>query len=124
MTTPGMREAFAHAATVIIAPDGDVDALGAAITVALCGHWEHDPPCPLAPHHTRAERTGDVVRLRTLFVVVPELESDVRDRIETALRSSRLVGPGGVITSWQLLAGGRDEVLEQERDHVGRLLAG
>jgi hypothetical protein len=124
MTAPGTREGFAHAATVTIAPDGDVDALGAAITVALCGHWEHDPPCPLAPHHTRAERTGDVVRLRTLFAVAPELESDVRRRIETALRSSRLIGPGGGVTSWRLQASGREEVLEQERDQIGRLLTG
>ena len=33
----------------------DDGAPGAAVTVALCGHWEHPPPCPLAPHHTRAE---------------------------------------------------------------------
>ena len=32
---------------------------GGAITVALCGSWDHEPPCPLAPHHTRAHRSGD-----------------------------------------------------------------
>ena len=31
-------------------PDADVQAPGAAVTVALCGHWEHEPPGPLAPH--------------------------------------------------------------------------
>ena len=118
-----MREAFAHDAVVAIAPDGDVDALGAAITVALCGQWEHDPPCPLAPNHTRAERKGDVVRLRTVFAVEPELESDVRNRIETALRSSRFVGPDGMTTSWRLHSSERGEVREQERDDLGRLIA-
>ncbi|MGC5173260.1 hypothetical protein ACLQ2Q_21680 [Microbacterium sp. DT81.1] len=106
-----------------MAPGGDADALGAAITVALCGHWEHDPPCPLAPHHTRAERTGDLVRLRTLFAVEPELEKDARNRIENALRSSRLVGPRGRTTSWQLETSEPGEVLEQESDHLQRLIA-
>jgi hypothetical protein len=124
MTTHGAREAFAHDATVTIAPGGDVDALGAAITVALCGHWEHDPPCPLAPHHTRAKMTGDVVRVRTLFAVEPELESEVRDRIETALRSSRLMDPSGVVTSWRLQTSAPGQVGETERDHAGRLVAG
>ena len=30
-------------------PDADVRAPGAAVTVVLCGHWDHEPPCPLAP---------------------------------------------------------------------------
>ena len=124
MTGQGLREGFAHDATVTVAPDGDVDALGAAITVALCGHWEHDPPCPLAPHHTRAERAGEQVRLRTLFAVEPVLENEVRSRIETALRSSRFVGPGGVSTSWRLQASEPGEVGEEERDHLGRLISG
>jgi hypothetical protein len=57
-----MREVFAHEAVVAMGADEDVGAPGAAVTVALCGHWEHDPPCPLAAHHTAAERDGDVVR--------------------------------------------------------------
>jgi hypothetical protein len=34
-----MGQAFAHEASLMIAPDGDDGAAGAAITVALCGHW-------------------------------------------------------------------------------------
>jgi hypothetical protein len=67
-----MRQAFAHEATLMIAPNGDdgaAGAAGAAITVALCGHWEHAPRCPMAPHHTSAERSGDELYVRTLFVV-------------------------------------------------------
>jgi hypothetical protein len=52
------REAFAHDAVVELAADGDDRAPGGAITVALCGSWSHEPPCPLAPHHTAAERSG------------------------------------------------------------------
>lgn len=118
-----MRQAFAHDATVVTAPDGDDRALGAAITVALCGHWEHEPPCPLAPHHTRAERAGDELRLRTLFVVEPELEDTVRERIEAALAEGRLVGPGDVVTTWRLLTSKAADVVAAEREHADRLLA-
>jgi hypothetical protein len=61
------RRPFAHEATLDLAPDGDERAPGGAITVALCGSWSHDPPCPLAPHHTSAERRGGQVALRVLF---------------------------------------------------------
>jgi hypothetical protein len=36
-----MREAFAHEAVLVMEPDADMRAPGAAITVALCGHWDH-----------------------------------------------------------------------------------
>ena len=117
-----MREAFAHDATLEIAPGGDDRAPGAAITAALCGHWEHEPPCPLAPHHTRAERDGEEVRLRTLFVVEPELEGSVRKRIGEALASSRLLGPDGVTTTWRLRSCERSEVDESEREDARALL--
>ena len=61
------RVPFAHEAVVRMAADGDIRAPGAAITVALCGHWEHEPPCPLAEHLTTAERVGDELRLRIAF---------------------------------------------------------
>ncbi len=60
-----MRQVFAHEAELFMAPDGDIQAPGAAVTVGLCGHWDHEPPCPLAPHHTEANRLGGVVHLRT-----------------------------------------------------------
>jgi hypothetical protein len=81
---------------------GDVRAPGAAITVALCGHWEHKPPCPLAPHRTDAQRSGDHVRLRVLFATEPAAEAEVRSRIEAALSQADLTGPDGVTTRWQL----------------------
>ena len=42
----------------ILEADGDETRTGGAITVALCGSWTHEPPCPLAPHHTRVQRSG------------------------------------------------------------------
>ena len=117
-----MREAFAHDATLDVGLSGDDAAPGAAITAALCGHWEHPPPCPLAPHHTQALRQGHSLLLRTLFAVEPELERDVRQRIDAALASSVLVRPDGVTARWQLLSSGPGEVLPSERDHVRRLV--
>ncbi len=102
----------------------DVRAPGAAITVALCGHWQHQPPCPLAPHHTRSTRAGGDVHLRTLFAVEPALESDVRQRIGTALAGGELVGPDGEVTHWQLHTSRPSAVLPDETEHARRLATG
>jgi hypothetical protein len=82
-----MRHAFAHDAELAMPDTTDDGAPGAAITVALCGHWEHPPPCPLAPHHSSAERDGDTLRIRTLSPPSP-----ARPRRSTA-GSSRRCGP-------------------------------
>jgi hypothetical protein len=95
-----MAAAFAHDAVLTMDADGDPRAPGAAITVGLCGHWEHDPPCPLAPHHTAVSVENGEVRLRTLFVVEPAREEEVRAKIDAALATGRLVGPGGRESSW------------------------
>ncbi|MEU4090870.1 hypothetical protein [Streptomyces sp. NPDC026673] len=86
-----MRRAFAHDAVVTLAPGGDERAPGAAITAALCGHWEHEPPCPLAPHHTAAAPgDGGELRLRVLFASAPDDEAEVRRRIDAALAAGGL----------------------------------
>lgn len=41
-----------------MSPGADLAAPGAAVTVALCGHWKHEPPCPLAAHHTSTTRSA------------------------------------------------------------------
>ena len=119
-----MRHSYAHDATLIMLPDGDVRAPGAAITVALCGHWEHQPPCPLAAHHTRADRVGDEVRLRILFAAAPADEPVVRERINLALAAGVLAGPDGVTTRWQLAYSGRADVDPAETSHAERLTRG
>jgi len=107
-----MRQAYAHDAVLVMGPDGDTGAPGAAITTALCGHWEHEPPCPLAPHHTGATRDGDRVRLRVLFATEPHRVDEVRRRIDGALAG------GG----WRLESSGCARIAAQERDHARRLL--
>ncbi|GAA5005538.1 hypothetical protein [Streptomyces siamensis] len=116
-----MRTPFAQEAVLVTAADGDVRAPGAAVTVALCGHGEHEPPCPLAPHHTSAERSGDEVRLRVLFAAAPADEAEVRARIESALSQSTFQGPDGVTTRWRLRSTRPSPVRQDETDHAERL---
>lgn len=94
---------YAYDAVVTLGDGGDSAAPGAAITVALCGHWDHEPPCPLAPHHTNAERCADgTVRLRVVFSVEPDREAEVRTLISRALASGQQAGPDGHVTTWTL----------------------
>lgn len=118
-----MRQAFVHEATLDM-PRGDERAPGAAVTVALCGQWEHPPPCPLAAHHTGVERAGDMVDLRVLFAAEPDREAEVRARIAGALAGGRLVGPDGVATVWRLRSERPGTVAPAEADHAARLCAG
>lgn len=117
-----MRQAFVHDAVVTMEAAGDARAPGAAITVALCGHWEHDPPCPLAPHHTDAHRCGDQVRLRVLFATEPAAEAGVRSRIEAALSQPGLTGPDGVTTHWQLDSARPGLLRNDEAQQAGQLI--
>ena len=66
-------------------PDADLRAPGAAITVALCGHWDHEPPCPLAPHWVSVGEDDGELRVRILFAAEPDTEGEVRHLIEQAL---------------------------------------
>jgi len=114
---------YVHEAVLDMTPEDDVRAPGAAVTVALCGAWDHEPPCPLAPHHTEAVRDGPGVRLRVLFAVEPSAEQEVRRRVEEALAQGRLTAPDGRTTSWQLRACGPARVLRTERRQGRRLAA-
>ena len=119
-----MRESFAHDARAVLTSDEpDERALGAAVTRALCGTWEHDGPCPLAAHHTGTLRDGDDVTLRILFAAEPREEPRVRSLIHGALAGGVLEGSDGVTTRWRLVAAGPGVVRADEREHAGRLVA-
>jgi hypothetical protein len=117
-----MRQAFVHTAELAMPAGEDAAAVGAAITVALCGHWEHEPPCPLAPHHSSADRDGDTVRVRTLFAAEPDQEPEVRRLIEQALSGGQLSRPDGTAARWQLRHSEAAEVSPDELAHAGRLM--
>ena len=121
-----MRQVYAHDAVVILDPGGSSAAPGGAITVALCGHWDHEPPCPLAPHHTDASLAGGdgVLRLRVLFAADARDEQRVRMLIGQALSAGRLTGPDGRMSTWRLRSSTADSVRPDEAERAGRLAAG
>jgi hypothetical protein len=66
-------------------PDVDRRAPGGAVTVALCGHWEHDGACRW-PHHSAVDDVGAAARLTTVAVApIPE-HYEVVQRVEDELR--------------------------------------
>lgn len=78
---------YVHEATLVLI-DGDDSAPGAAVTVALCGHWEHEVPCRW-PHHTSSYRQGDKRIVRTVAVIPEEEVDEVTGRIRRALTGGR-----------------------------------
>ena len=77
--------AFVHEAELQLHGGTDPAAVGAAVTTALCGHWEHEGPCRW-PHNNDIEPSDPVANFRTLFVALATEEGDVRERIERSLR--------------------------------------
>jgi hypothetical protein len=99
----------------LVLRDGiDPAAAGAAVTVELCGHWNHEGPCRW-PHHSAIDPERDPARFRTLFVADAAEAEAVRGRIVTALRSA---------TGWRLVSVFSRPVAEAERALADRLLAG
>jgi len=94
---------YAHEARVDLADGADLRAPGGAITVALCGHWEHEPPCRW-PHHTDVEPAGDGHVVRTVFTVEPRDEAVVRAKIADALAAGEQAGPDGTVSRWTVRA--------------------
>jgi hypothetical protein len=116
------RQAFAHDAVLTLEPGGDENAPGGAITVALCGSWTHEPPCPLAPHHTHVHRSGTEVTLRLLFAAEPADEPRVRRLVDEVLARGWGDTPDGSRSFWQLQESGPSPVEFTEQDHARRLM--
>ena len=117
-----MRQVFAHDAVLVMDSHANAGAPGAAVTVALCGSWQHEAACPLAPHHTSFERKGNQVRLRVLFAAEPERAEEVRERINEALALGVHQEPTEV-TAWRLQASKASSPRIDEEAHGRRLLA-
>jgi hypothetical protein len=115
-----MRQAFAHTAVLELIDGADERAVGGAVTVALCGAVDHEPPCPVAPHHTSVKGQGARRRVRVLFAT--DDEPVVRRTIHAALCSGEFVGPDGVTHRWVLRSSCRGTVADAERGHAARLI--
>ncbi|MBO9554946.1 hypothetical protein [Cellulomonas sp.] len=116
-----MRTAYAQTAVVALAPGADLAGPGAAVTLDLCGSWDHEPPCPLAPHHTAVEDVDGLAHLRILFAAEPADEAEVRDRIGRALAGGAVDGPDGRTSRWTLVSTASDDVTADEEEHAARL---
>jgi hypothetical protein len=101
MTTA--RVGHVQVATLGMDPGFDERAPGGAVTVALCGALEHDPPCPLAPHHTTVEVGDAEATIRVVFACDPAHEFEVRSRIDASLAAGTFRGPNGVTSTWRML---------------------
>jgi hypothetical protein len=107
-----MRESYAHEVELFWVGSEDERAPGGAITVELCGALEHEPPCPVAAHHTAVVRRSMALEVRVLFACEPGDEQSVRERIDVVLARD-----------WQVLASRVGVVRDDEADHVARLVA-
>src|SRR4051812_29070277 len=83
----------------------DSGAPGAEVTVALCGHWEHDGPCKW-PHNSAIDTSAEPALLRTIVVTTDEDRTDVLELIETALRRDQ---------RWRVLSVAVRPVADNER---------
>jgi hypothetical protein len=99
------REVYAHTATLRLGTGVDPRAVGAAVTVELCGHWEHEGDCRW-PHLSEIA-PGDPAAFRTVFVADLDEAGHVRARISSALRAA---------AGWTVLKDGPAEPTVDERE--------
>jgi hypothetical protein len=109
----GARETFVHEADLQLDDGTDPAAAGAAVTTALCGHWEHEGPCRW-PHNNEIDASGSPATFRTLFVATAADEDHVRSTIRRALAE----GPG-----WAVLVTRARPVSRREMPLAARLAA-
>ncbi len=95
------RRAWVHEALVQLGTNVDPQAVGAAVTIALCGHWQHDGVC-VWPHQNEMADG----RFRTLFVCEPGEEPAVR---------ARIVGALGAPSQWRVVSQSARPVADTER---------
>lgn len=106
-------EVYVHSAELALLDGTDPGAPGGAVTVALCGSWDHEPPCRW-PNYNALDFDEDSALFRTVFVAPPEDLDEVRTRIDSALRSD---------PRWRALHVGTGQLTEKERALGERLRA-
>lgn len=97
-----MKRSFVQCATLLLEPDADPAAPGGAVTLALCGSWDHTGECRW-PHRTSAAWDGRQGRVRVVFVADEKDEDHVRALIDRALANGECTGPDGKISRWETM---------------------
>jgi len=102
------RTPHVHEAVLRLEPGTDPRAVGAAVTVELCGEVDHDGPCRWPNNHD-IDLSSDGARavFRTLFVAPEADVEEVHERVSAALGS----GSGWSVVSEQRRPLTEDEVL-------------
>ena len=87
---------------IVLKTGSDERAPGGAITVALCGHWEHEGPCRWPHFSAMTSDRGEHHRLVVEFDA-PEDEVDlVKAKIDAAVMHGELTGPDGAVSIWEV----------------------
>lgn len=85
-----------------LSANSDDRAPGGAVTVALCGHWDHDGPCRW-PHFSKIQQlTPETHQLVVSFNAEDKDISHVQSAIDAALRQGQLLGPDGRLSTWTM----------------------
>jgi hypothetical protein len=106
--------AYVVEAGIGLGESADPAAVGAAVTVELCGRWDHDGPCRW-PHNSEIDAERDPALFRTVYVASEPEEPAVRERIEASLRG----GEG-----WSVVSFRARPVADSERSLADSLVAG
>ncbi len=108
-----MKRSFVQCAEVLLEPDAERAAPGGAVTLRLCGSWNHLGPCRW-PHHTSAEWDGRRGKIRVVFTAPPDEAAEVRALIDHALAEGACVGPDGKQSRWQVTTHGAGTLNAEE----------
>ncbi len=96
------REVHVHEIRVLMGDGSDPAAVGGAVTEALCGTWEHEPPCRY-PHRTTVEEQDGETVARVVYLARGSGVAEVRRLIDVRLSDGRLTGPDGRVSTWSHL---------------------
>jgi hypothetical protein len=100
--------AFGLTAMLTLGVGVDTRAPGGAVTVSLCGHWDHDGRCRW-PHYSEIDAAAEPARLRTLVVAPVVDQEEVVRRVKENLASD---------PRWHVISFMVDELTPEERAHA------
>ena len=116
-----MLPVHAHEAVLELAPGADAAAPGAAVTVELCGHWQHKGTCRW-PHRTSVvSQDGSSLTVRVLFAAPTADRDEARRRIGSGLRRGELTGPTGQVHRWRVVREAASIPVDGEESLVAEL---